>query len=71
VRKTPGLRRWVQNHVGTLPTSAAPDGIGELWFEGSGAMESAEMAAAVEDAKRFLDMDKSYALLVEEKQILG
>jgi hypothetical protein len=71
VRKTPGLQRWVQNHVATLPTAAAPDGIGELWFDHAGAMESAEMAAAVEDAKRFLDMDRSYALVVEEKQILG
>lgn len=71
VSKTPGLKRWVQNHVGALPTAAAPDGIGELWFEGSGAMESAEMAAAVEDARRFLDMEKSYALIVEERQILG
>jgi hypothetical protein len=71
VRKTPGLTRWVQNHVGTPPTAAAPDGIGELWFDGPGAMESAEMGAAVEDARRFLDMERTYALVVEERRILG
>jgi hypothetical protein len=71
VGKTPGLKRWIQNRVGTLPSSAAPDGIGELWFDGPGAMESVEMAAAVEDAKRFLDMERSYALVVEERSMLG
>ena len=71
VRKTPGLKRWVQSRVITPPSTAAPDGIGELWFDASGALESAEMAAAVEDAKRFLDMEKSYAMVVEEKTIVG
>ena len=71
VRKTPGLKKWIQNHVGTLPSEAAPDGIGELWFDGDGAMESPEMAAAVEDARRFLDMERSYAVVVEERRILG
>lgn len=71
VRKTPGLRRWIQNHVGTPPNEAAPDGIGELWFDGPGAMESSEMGAAVDDARRFLDMDRSYAVIVEEKRIVG
>ncbi len=71
VKKIPGLKKWVQNHVGTLPNEAAADGIGELWFDSSDSMQSAEMGAAVEDAKRFLDMDKTYALVVEEKRILG
>jgi uncharacterized protein (TIGR02118 family) len=71
VKKTPGLTRWVQNHVTTAPGAGSPDGIGELWFDDAGAMESKEMAAAVEDAKRFLDMDKSYAVVVEERRILG
>jgi uncharacterized protein (TIGR02118 family) len=71
VREIPGLRRWVQNHVGTLPTGVAPDGIGELWFDSSGAMESREMSAAVEDARRFLDMERTYALVVEERRIIG
>jgi len=71
VKKTPGLQKWIQNHVGMLPSETSPDGIGELWFDTAGAMESAEMAAAVEDARRFLDMERSYAVVVEEKPILG
>jgi uncharacterized protein (TIGR02118 family) len=75
VRKTPGLKRWVQNHVISLPSAAAPDGIGELWFDNTQAMEramnSSEMAAAVEDAKNFLDMQRTYALTVEEKTVIG
>jgi hypothetical protein len=51
------------------------DGIGELWFVDaqslSKAMSSPEMAAAGEDAKRFLDMEKTYAALVSEHTILG
>jgi len=56
-----------------LPSEAAPDGIGELWFDNAQALEQAmnspEMAAAVEDAKRFLDMEKTYALVVNEKTV--
>ena len=74
VRKVPGLRRWVQNHPAT-PPNGTPDGIGELWFDSAEAMaramKSAEMAAAGEDAKRFLDMEKTYALVVTEKTIIA
>ena len=73
VRKVPGLRRWVQNHPSMPPTGMA-DGIGELWFDSADAMaramKSPEMAAAGEDAKRFLDMEKTYALVVSEKTII-
>jgi hypothetical protein len=34
-------------------------------------MNSAEMAAAVEDARSFLDMEKTYALVVDEKTVIG
>jgi uncharacterized protein (TIGR02118 family) len=71
VKRIPGLKKWVQNHVSTLPNETAPDGIGELWFDSSESMQSPEMAAAVDDAKRFLDMGRSYALVVEEKHILN
>lgn len=74
VKKVPGLRRWVQDHVALLPQEGAADGIGELWFDDSGArkhgMESSQMAAAVEDAKRFLDMVRSYALVVDEHVVI-
>jgi uncharacterized protein (TIGR02118 family) len=75
LKKLPGLKRWVQNQVTALPNEAAPDGVGELWFDDAAALEQAmnspEMGAAVEDAKRFLDMEKTYALIVNEKHIIG
>ena len=48
--------------------------MGELWFESDDAMQAAlsspEMGAAVEDAKNFLDMERTGLILVEEKTIL-
>ena len=74
VRNVPGLRRWVQNHVASLPGESAPDGLGELWFDDPEAMKKAmgspKMAAAVEDAKRFLDMARTYALTVHENVVI-
>ena len=75
VKRIPGLRRWVQNHVNPAPGEAKPVGIGELWFDDAESMEkamsSAEMAAAVEDAKNFLDMEKTYALVVAERTVIA
>jgi uncharacterized protein (TIGR02118 family) len=75
VRKVPGLKRWVQNHVTGARNEGNPDGIGELWFESAEAMgqamKSPEMSAAAEDAKRFLDMTRTYAIVVEEKTIVA
>jgi hypothetical protein len=34
------------------------------------AMASAEMAAALEDGKKFADMERSYALVVDEKAVI-
>ena len=75
VSKIPGLRRWVQNHVASAPAEpAACDGVGELWFDSDDALQralnSAEMAAAVEDAKNFLDMQKTGLVIVKEKVVL-
>jgi uncharacterized protein (TIGR02118 family) len=51
------------------------DGIGELWFESDEALEAAlgspEMAAAVEDATNFLDMDRTGLVIVDEKTPIG
>ena len=33
VRMIPGLKGWVQNHATTVPSEAAADAIGELWFD--------------------------------------
>lgn len=74
VRQVPGLMKWVQNHAVHVPSDAAADGIGELWFDNEQAMEQAmkspQMGAAVEDAKRFLDMERTYALVVQEKTVI-
>jgi len=34
-------------------------------------MNSPEMAAAVEDAKGFLDMERTCAVVVHEKRVIG
>jgi uncharacterized protein (TIGR02118 family) len=75
VSKVPGLKRWVQNRVASAPAEpAACDGVGELWFDSDDALQRAlnspEMGAAVEDAKNFLDMEKTGLVIVEEKAIL-
>lgn len=75
VRMIPGLKKWVQNRAIAVPNEAAADGIGELWFDSTAALEQAmnspQMAIAVEDAKRFLDMERTYALVVDEKTVFG
>jgi len=75
VSEIPGLKRWVQNHVTVLPHETAADGIGELWFDDADALERAmnspEMTAAAEDAGTFLDMQRTYAVVVDEKTVIG
>jgi len=75
VRKIPGLKKWIQNHPAELPNATAADAIGELWFETAETMQqgmaSAEMAAAVEDGKRFADMERAYVLVVDETTVIG
>ena len=75
VRKIPGLKKWVQNHSAELPNATAADGIGELWFNSAEAMQQAfaspEGIAGMEDGKRFADMEKTYALVVDEKIVIG
>jgi uncharacterized protein (TIGR02118 family) len=65
----------VQNHVVGAPGEPMCDGVGELWFDSDEAMtkalKSPEMAAAVEDAKNFLDMDRTGLIIVQEKTIVG
>ena len=64
----------MQNRVTGASKERNADGIGELWFENAEAMaeamKSPELAAAAEDAKRFLDMTRTYAIVVEEKTII-
>jgi uncharacterized protein (TIGR02118 family) len=75
VKSVPGLRRWVQNRVtSTTSNGSACDGIGELWFDSPAALEQAlnsrEMADAAEDAKRFLDMERTAMVIVGEDTII-
>jgi uncharacterized protein (TIGR02118 family) len=76
VRKIPGLTGWVQKRVVWAPAEpAACDGVGELSFENNEVMQAAlnspEMAAAVEDARNFLDMEKTGLVIVDEKTIIA
>jgi uncharacterized protein (TIGR02118 family) len=70
VEQLPGLQRWTQNHVTSAPGEPVCDGVGELWFETDEALETAlnspQMAAAVEDARNFLDMERTGLIIVEE-----
>ena len=70
VSKVPGLIKWKENHINPMPNQNVADIIAELWFESAEslqwAMNTSEWAAAVEDAHRFLDMEKTYAVTVEE-----
>jgi uncharacterized protein (TIGR02118 family) len=74
VKAVPGLRRWVQNRVTTASNGLSCDGIGELWFDSPAALEQAlnspEMAAAAEDAKRFLDMERTAMVIAVEDTII-
>lgn len=75
VRKLPGLTGWVQHHVVSAPAEpAACDGVGELSFESDEAVQTAltspEMAAAVEDAQNFLDMQRTGLVIVTDKVLV-
>jgi hypothetical protein len=45
-----------------------------MWFDGeegmTAALNSPEMAAAIEDAKNFLDMDRTGMIIVHEQTII-
>ena len=75
MKKLPGLRRWVVNHPISEVPEKAPDWVSELSFDDQDAldacMNSPEMAADLEDGKRFANLDKLYSVVVEEKVYLG
>ena len=74
LREVAGVRKWVQNRVTGESEASRPDGIGELWFDSTESMHQAllspEMVAAFEDGKRFVDLDRSYGLYVDEKVVI-
>jgi uncharacterized protein (TIGR02118 family) len=75
VSELSGLRRWTQNHVLAGDDEPICDGVGELWFDSDEAMyqalQSPEMGLAVEDAKRFLDMERTGMIIVNESTVLA
>jgi uncharacterized protein (TIGR02118 family) len=75
MQKLPGLRRWVVNHPIYDVPEQGPDWVSELCFDDRDAldacMNSPEMAADMEDGKRFADLNKTYSVIVEEKVHIG
>src|ERR1700745_1870704 len=70
VGKLPGLTSYIQTHAAPEPAEPVCDGIGELWFATDDlmneALNSPAMAAAVEDAKRFPDLEGPSMILAHE-----
>ena len=68
--KAAGLRRYVQNACTGDERDGAPDGVGELWFDDPAAMErvlrSEPWQVMGKDGERFVDLERSYALIVDE-----
>jgi len=72
----PNLRRYVQNHAIRLPGGGEPpiDGIGEYWFDDLASwQESSEFylgeagKAIREDEAKFMDRNKIFGVVAEEK----
>jgi steroid delta-isomerase-like uncharacterized protein/uncharacterized protein (TIGR02118 family) len=70
VEQVPHMTRHVHDERIEPVLAGAPDGIGELWYPDAATMAaslaSPEFAAAAEDARRFADMEKTYAFAVRE-----
>jgi uncharacterized protein (TIGR02118 family) len=70
VKRIPKLVKHVRNAVIQLPFAGATDGLGELWFQSvddmNEALSSPEFNAAFLDAQRFLDLGRTYAVVVDE-----
>lgn len=69
--KTPGLRKYVQDHA-TAPAEGDLQfgGIAELWFDSREAFQSAmaspEWRATIADVPNFAVLEKSWGALVDE-----
>ena len=74
----PGVRRYVQCHVLSElyagEQAPAYDGAAELWFDDAesmrAAMRSPELQAAREDERNFIDHNKVFAIVTEEKTVV-
>ncbi len=73
----PGCRKYVQSHTihrafgGREP---AFDGVAELWFDDWTALEAAmatkEVAAALEDERKFIDHSRTALFIAEEHHVI-
>ncbi len=71
--KTPGLRKYVQNHISSR-RGVNFDGVAELWWDShetmQRAMASPEWQATMADAPNFADMTKSTGTVVDEISVV-
>lgn len=74
--KVPEQIRYVQNHLSgrRLIDNLDIDGIAEVWFEDEASLDralaSAEWAETFEDARTFVDFDRSLATLAREVRVI-
>jgi hypothetical protein len=72
--QTPSAKPESESKQAEISRALAAGPADALWFDSPAAMEQAmnsPMAAAVKDAERFLDMERTYALAVDEKTIFN
>ena len=77
--RIPGVRRYVQCHalpeLYSGPNAPAYDGAAEVWFDDyrsfTNAVGSPEVKAAREDERNFIDHSKVFAIVTEEKVVVG
>jgi uncharacterized protein (TIGR02118 family) len=75
--RIPGLRRYVQCHAMATAGDSEPayDGAAEVWFDDLEALRRAvaspEYAAAREDERRFIDLERTALILTEEVPIVA
>ncbi|TFH23593.1 MAG: EthD family reductase [Myxococcales bacterium] len=76
--RIPTLRRYVQSHTHAASAELGPvsyDGVAEVWFDDLDslrlAMNSPEVAAALEDEKNFIDHSRVALFLTQEHVVVG
>lgn len=73
--KLPGLRKYVQNHAsGKEDGGDTYDGFAEMWWDSKEAFEqslaSPEGEKAIEDAAKFIDVDRMQSFSVDEVTVV-
>lgn len=74
--KTPGLRRYTQNHVAAVLGGGDPQFLGyaELWWDSreafAEAAETPEWKTTIDDVSQFVDLSRSWAVWIDEYPIV-